>query len=441
MQKSLRGRAFALIALWQCLGVFGFINPLWLVLYSVGMLAIIVAVIADYLSLAPTPPFGCQFSGPNQLNLDSAATWHWQLTPSTAGAAFGPSWLFFPDSPLWDNDHPGALVTPGKALVYEQHLRARKLGQETITNTYLRTPSKAGLWMALYQLPQTLPIAVGPSVANLPPKERPHYLRHVRNLILGSRRVVKQRQRDQVHSIRPYQSGDNIRDIDARKSARFHRLMTREYDSLINQHLIIGLDLGRSLSGWMRYSAKLDFYLEACANLYKTASAANDRVSFFAFHQDIVLLEQSRHSHDGLRGFQNARGQLCTQDVESNYELIPSLVNRLGPQRSIVVIMSDLTRPSVQESLKEAFAYIGQKHQSLAVGILDARYNLKNLAGHSDPWHQWSLDVYRAWTAEHFETFSSDISKLGGGALLCPERYWLAMVASVYAMMRNSSAA
>src|SRR4029079_18914357 len=98
---------------------------------------------------------------------------------------------------------------------------------------------------------------------------------------------------------REYQYPDSIRHIDARKSAKYCQLMTRTYDSLLEHHLILGLDVGRSMYGRMGPSRKLDYYLSACLALAENASQSRDRLSFFAFSQKVHLtVRRSRHMAD-----------------------------------------------------------------------------------------------------------------------------------------------
>ena len=65
------------------------------------------------------------------------------------------------------------------------------------------------------------------------------------SLYQGRHGMMKGGGRDQILQIRPYRSYDTLRDIDARKSAKFSELMVRDFERNVQQNIVIGIDLGQ----------------------------------------------------------------------------------------------------------------------------------------------------------------------------------------------------
>ena len=166
----------------------------------------------------------------------------------------------------------------------------------------------------------------------------------------GNRIQIRSHSPDQFLSIRKFSFPDPIKFIDHKKSARYQQLMTREYDTFFSNHLIIGLDLGRALSGSIYPSDKIDHYLGMILQLLKVSIGFQDRVSFFAFSNHIHMCVKNARNINVFDSIYRGDQKLTPKLVESNYEIIPSMISKLAGQRSIVLLLSDFTKPSIQES-------------------------------------------------------------------------------------------
>ena len=142
---------------------------------------------------------------------------------------------------------------------------------------------------------------------------------------------------------------------------------------------------------------------------------------------------------------------LRPQLVESNYGLINTMTARLTGQRSILVLLSDLSRPGVQSTLLKTMAPVCRKHLSVVLGMVDKRFHLEtqvmNFRGsesRSSLPSSFNDDqvghlLYCYWLNEQNQLFQRSLSKLGGGSLALSEEDWLGVIEKLYLHLRHSS--
>jgi uncharacterized protein (DUF58 family) len=283
---------------------------------------------------------------------------------------------------------------------------------------------------------------VHPSFRHIPPQDFAERVTHQPLFTQGSRQILQGRVADQLHSIRRYQYPDRLRHIDAKKSAKYARLMTRIYDDCRTHQLIMALDIGRSMCGRLSNSAKQVFYLSACLMLAKQAFSGGDQVSFFAFANTVTYaIRRSRRlaSFDPL--FQGET-RLQAREMQSRFDLLHPTIAGISRQRSIVLVLTDLTHPSVQQALLEALPLICQRHLTLAVGLQDQNWFLNDLIWELDPddLHddEQARLLYASWLNDRFQLFRMRMSRLGGGVVQGSDATWISLVTQVYARMRAS---
>lgn len=440
-KSYLSAKAFIILGAWQFLGATALLYSPALWAYGALFIGILLVLVRDRQSIPKQSEWTLKFQGQTTLRLREKKTWIWELG-SRLPNKLQSIQFYFPHSSLFKNAEKYAEHRlPFQNLSLPQNVTGHRLGKETLPSPYLLLVSNWGLWKQLVELPfEGAELQCKPSLEPVPPEHLGAALQRLQSLLLGSKHLIKLRSRDQFHSLREYRHKDEIRNIDPRKSAKRGELMIREYDSLVKHHLVIGLDLGRSLSGEIDGSEKSNYYLEGVYSLLQKAIASHDQVSFFAFHQDIVTVHRKIQNLQGIRNILEQGNRLRATDVESNYNLISSAMSQIDSQRCIVLILSDIARPSVQTELQRAMQPIAAKHLSLVMGILEKEADIRQnqsmpAAGDIDA---WAKDSYIYWLDEEFHKFTQRMLQIRSGALLCPEQYWLDMSSKLYMRLRDS---
>jgi uncharacterized protein (DUF58 family) len=100
---------------------------------------------------------------------------------------------------------------------------------------------------------------------------------------MGIRRRQRRGEGSDFHQLREYRVGDSLRQIDWKASARYRRLISKEYQDERDQQLVFLLDCGRHMRHRDAGGAHLDHALNAMLLLSYVAHRQGDAVGFLAF--------------------------------------------------------------------------------------------------------------------------------------------------------------
>jgi uncharacterized protein (DUF58 family) len=292
-------------------------------------------------------------------------------------------------------------------------------------------------------LKPSAPVArgVAPSRTTLSEQAFSELIQTQRVLHQGARLQTRTRAQDQFHSLRKYQYPDPLRHIDQKKSARLGEPVTRTFDTLRSHHLVIALDMGRALSGTIRGSAKMDYYLSAALALAENALRARDEVSFIAFSQTTHFTIRRTRSLAAFRRLFRSENMFSPRDEESDYSTIPNQLVRMAGSRSIVVVLTDLSKPSVQEGLLQALAPVCRKHLAVVASLNDREVDVEEqvLAFKQENFNEKYPDLlYGYWLREKQSLFREHLARLGGGSIAVNDAYWMSTVERLYELLRAS---
>jgi uncharacterized protein (DUF58 family) len=333
---------------------------------------------------------------------------------------------------------------------FTQRVRPVALGRTLASAPELVARSAGGVWgRRIFARSNAAEIQVVPSHERMPEQEFERTVMQHRALFRGQRLRLRDRSPDQYLTTRKYRFPDPIRHLDHKKSARYGEPMTRTFESLRQQHLVVALDLGRAMTGRIGQSGKLAFYLAAAWTLIDVALRSGDRVSFFAFARDVAAIIPRSSTLAAFAPVLRGDSRLAVQPVESDYRLVPSTLGSLGAQRSLVVLLTDASRPSLQGELLAALPGVCLKHMTVALSLVDRDYDVDELAmAAARPEHAArrlaegatgaAQVAYAYWLRDELELFRRRFTRLGGGVVTAPERHWLDMTQRVYGLLRAS---
>jgi len=336
------------------------------------------------------------------------------------------------------------LVNDGKGLAYVGTLRFKGdiLGREALGSIDTLWSSRLGFWAR--RLPvlfrTTWDFRVIPSRQTPSAQTLRQLIGRQAMLTQGRRQTLKDQLPELLHSIRDYHFPDSLKNIDQKKSAKFGKLKTRVYESLHQHHLIIALDLGRSMAGSLNGSSKLDYYLSAALALAEMAIRSGDCVSFVAFAQDSRFAIRRARSLRAFKPLQEGSSAVRVREEESDYTRLPSVIRSLSGQRSIVVLLSDLSRPSVQDMLVSPMRTICHEHLCLLMSLVDQELGLERRIEALDPDQLESYNrlLHAYALQEAVGAFREKVGRAGGGVVLAPDHEWLSSCVRLYSVLRDS---
>jgi len=176
--------------------------------------------------------------------------------------------------------------------------------------------------------------------------------------------------------VRPYQVGDDIRNIDWNVSARMDDTYVKVYEEEREQTVMLAVDISGSEDFGSSGRRKRDVAAEVCAVMAFAAVQNNDKVGLLLFSDQVEAFIPPRK---GRRHVLRCIRDLFTTDPESRQTDLTAAFTtllRILNRRSIVLCVSDFFDDGYGSMLRA----VSRRHDTVAVEIVDPREeNLPNV--------------------------------------------------------------
>ena len=169
--------------------------------------------------------------------------------------------------------------------------------------------------------------------------------------------------------VRPYQVGDDIRNIDWNVSARMDETYVKVYEEKREQTLMLCVDVSGSGAFGSQGKFKREVAAEICAVMAFSAIQNNDQVGLLLFSDEV---EQFVRPRKGRRHVLRCIRELFTaepQSVGTDIKGALRHVMRILRRRSILVLVSDFFDDGYESMLRAA----AQRHDTVGVELWDPR--------------------------------------------------------------------
>lgn len=155
----------------------------------------------------------------------------------------------------------------------------------------------------------------------------------------------------EFHQIRSYQTGDDVRFIDWRSSARLGKLLVKECLQERNRTVIVAVDISSS-SLFGAYGARIEKLREAAATLLFAAHFARDSVGLILFSDTVNLYipEKNTPSHVHVL-LEHLYACQINPGRSTNLEKLFSYVAQRWNKNAIVFVVSDFINTGFERGL------------------------------------------------------------------------------------------
>ena len=291
-------------------------------------------------------------------------------------------------------------LAPGGRLSVETLLRPVRRGEQHAAKTTVRSLGPLGF--AGRQRSVEVPWRLRALPPFLSRKHLPARLLRLRELE-GQTLALLRGQGTEFDSLREYVDGDDVRSIDWRASARRGDVLVRTWRPERDQQVLVVLDCGRTSAGRIGVDPlssdpagwpRLDWSMDAALLLAALASKAGDKVGFLAYDRQVRGWVGPTTPAGLLPAMVQAMAPLEPALVEADAEGLVETILARSRRRSLVVLLTDLSRSAFEESWFPVLGYLALRHHVLVAAVADPR--LAELAqGRGD-----AERVYRAGAAE-----------------------------------------
>jgi uncharacterized protein (DUF58 family) len=282
-------------------------------------------------------------------------------------------------------------LAPGDGALLRTPLVPRRRGDLRAMGVTVRVSGPLGL--ASRQAGRQVPGAVRALPSFESRKHLPSRLARLREL--DGRSAVRIRgQGTEFDSLREYVRGDDVRSIDWRATARSAGVVVRTWQPERDRRVVLVLDTSRVSAGRVDDVPRLDSAMDAALLLAALAARAGDRVDFVAGDRRVRSRRRSAGGRDVAGTLQDAMTDLEPVLAEADWSALAGAVNGLGRRHALVVLLTPLEPPAVEEGLLPVLPTLTRHHRVVLASVRDPA--LDRLAATRDDVAQ----VYDAAAAE-----------------------------------------
>jgi uncharacterized protein (DUF58 family) len=247
------------------------------------------------------------------------------------------------------------------------------------------------------------------TVRVLPPfrsrRHLPEKLSRLRQLD-GQHRALLRGQGSEFDSLREYVTGDDVRSIDWRATARRDDVMVRTWRPERDRRILIMLDTGRTSAGRVGGVPRLDASMDAALLLTALASRAGDRIDLIAFDRRIRAQVMGAPRPVVLSAVAHAMATIDPELVETDAAALASAALTAARHRSLIVLLTDLNPAATEEGLLPRLPLLAARNEVLIAAVADpALDEMASSRASSD-------DVYGAAAAEQARAGRQRVSAL-----------------------------
>lgn len=226
--------------------------------------------------------------------------------------------------------------------------------------------------------------------------------------------------------VRPYQFGDDVRNIDWNKTAQFHEPYVKVFEEERELTLMLLVDVSASQNFGTRKQSKRQTVAEICATLAFSSITNNDKVGLILFSDEVELyLPPSKGRFHVLRIIRELV-EYEPKHTQTNLNVAIDFMLRTQKRKVIAFILSDFTDSNYQKAIQVA----ANKHDMTGIRVYDEKEQflpdiglvnvMDNETGEMKLINTSSPKVrkhYEAYYKNIHQEFNQNFSKAGAGTL------------------------
>lgn len=256
-------------------------------------------------------------------------------------------------------------VASGENKTYLYKLRPVERGEYSFFAIRLLVKSPLGIIIRRITQPTDLQVKVLPSFLSLKQFE----LRaHSSNLVeAGNKRVRKIGHSLEFEQIKEYVTGDDIRSVNWKATARKGQLMVNNYTDERSQQVYCVIDKGRVMKMPFEGLSLLDYAINASLMLSRVALIRQDKAGLITFDQNIGHLLPADKKAGQMSQILEILYNQQTKFNESDYEKLYAAIRTRITQRSLIILFTNFESVSGMQRQLPYLRGIARNHLVLVV--------------------------------------------------------------------------
>lgn len=257
------------------------------------------------------------------------------------------------------------VIGPGTAKTIHYSIRPTQRGEYDFGKVNCYASSPLGLVRRLFAFDEQKMVAVYPSFINM----RKYELMAISNRLtdIGLKKIRKLGQSQEFDQVRHYITGDDIRTINWKATARRNEFMVNAYQDERAQNIYCLIDKSRVLEMPFAGLSLLDYAINAALVLSKIALLKQDKAGLFTFSkkidQFVVAQRQSSQSQTILETLYKQETDFMESDYEKLYSAVRSKIN----QRSLLVLFTNFETVNSMKRQLRILRKLNENHLLMVV--------------------------------------------------------------------------
>ncbi|HYA80262.1 MAG TPA: DUF58 domain-containing protein [Methylocystis sp.] len=175
----------------------------------------------------------------------------------------------------------------------------------------------------------------------------------------------------EFESLREHAPGLDNRFIDWKRSARHRRLLSKEFRTERNHHVILAFDTGHLMAEPIEGLTRLDHAINAGLLLSYVCLRSGDLVGVYGFDARVRQFVQPGRGLSWYPKLQRGVGALAYQTVETNFTLGLAELNARLSRRALIVLFTEFVDETTAELLIESLHGVAKRHSIVFVTLRD----------------------------------------------------------------------
>ncbi len=268
------------------------------------------------------------------------------------------------------------LVTPDRATVRPEgldgglilQLTPQRRGESLIERAWVRWMGPLGLVWAQHSDALRRRAVLTPDIAGV--KQEAMRL-FARDSMFGVKAQIDTGEGAEYHALREFAEGMDPRTVDWKQSARHGRLISKEYRTERNHHILLALDTGRTMCEPLAGLPRIDRAINAALTLAYVSLKIGDRVGLFGFDARPRLSTGVTVGVNSFPLLEHLAAGLDYSDEETNYTLGLTQLAADLERRSLIVVFTEFADATSAELLIENAGRLARRHLLMFVVFRD----------------------------------------------------------------------
>jgi len=248
-------------------------------------------------------------------------------------------------------------------------LVAERRGTGRLASIWLRLPGLLGLVWKQRCIQLGREVLITPDLR--PTRQRGIELAH-RELLHGQIALRDVGEGAEFDALADYRQGMDRRAIDWKQSARHTRLIAKEYRIERNNHIVLAIDSGRTMSEPMEGVPRVDSAVSAALLTAFVALKQGDRLGLFAFDAKPRASSKVVSGPGAFNLLQQVAAGIDYSTRETNYTLALATLASGLKRRALVIMFTEFTDTVSAELMLSALGPLVGRHLLLFVVLRDA---------------------------------------------------------------------